>query len=230
MNMTRKLLALLLCLCAVLSLTGPALAAEPAPFFLSVRVEGGGESRVRAYEDNYPGNLYLSLSDLSRALSGTTKQFLFSHVGTDDSFTVTTGRPAAAAEGEPTVRERGGAVYLDLLRNRIFVDGGERRYYTYRRGGEHDLYMSLTDIQLVLDLTASWEEDGALLLDPSRPFEPDIHELAREEYFGAVNALVLGDADTGEILFNKEGNRSFPVASLSKLMSYLLLCEAAERM
>ena len=70
MNMTRKLLALLLCLCAVLSLTGPALAAEPAPFFLSVRVEGGGESRVRAYEDNYPGNLYLSLSDLSRALSG----------------------------------------------------------------------------------------------------------------------------------------------------------------
>ena len=229
MNMTRKLLALLLCLCAVLSLTGPALAAEPAPFFLSVRVEGGGESRVRAYEDNYPGNLYLSLSDLSRALSGTTKQFLFSHVGTDDSFTVTTGRPAAAAEGEPTVRERGGAVYLDLLRNRIFVDGGGRRYYTYRRGGEPDLYMSLTDIQLMLDLSAARPDGDTLVLDPGRPFAPDPETLEREGYFDAISAVVLGDADTGEILFYRDGRRPLPVASLSKLMSYLLLCEAAER-
>ncbi len=229
MKTMRRLLALLLCLCALLALSAPALAAEPAPFYLFVRVEGGGEGRVRAYEDSYPGNLYLSLSDLSRLLSGTSKQFHFSYVRADDSFAVSTGRPAAAAEGAAAVRERGGAVYLDLTRSRLFVDGSERRYYTYCRESEHDLYMSLTDIQLMLDLTAMCPDENSLLLDPDRPFAPDPRTLVRAGFFDAVGAVVLGDADTGEILFCRNGFREMPIASLSKLMSYLLLCEAAER-
>ena len=229
MKTMRRLLALLLCLCALLALSAPAFAAEPAPFYLPVRIEGGGESRVRAYEDTYPGNLYLSLSDLSRALSGTTKQFHFSYNRSDDSFAVSTGRAPAAAEGTPNVRPRGGAVYLDFTRSRIFVDGGERRYYTYRRDSENDLYMSLTDVQLMLDLTAARPDEDSLVLDPNRPFAPDPKELVREGFFDAVSAVVLGDADTGEILFCRNGFRALPIASLSKLMSYLLLCEAAER-
>ena len=229
MKTMRRLIALLLCLCALLALSAPTLAAEPAPFYLTVRIEGGGQSRVRAYEDSYPGNLYLSLSDLSRALSGTAKQFHFSYARADDSFAVTTGRPAAAAEGTPAVRERAGAVYLDFTRSRLFVDGGERRYYTYRRESEHDLYMSLTDVQLMLDFTAMCPDENSLVLDPNRPFEPDPKTLARAGFFDAVGAVVLGDADTGEILFCRNGFREMPIASLSKLMSYLLLCEAADR-
>lgn len=229
MKTMRRLLALLLCLCALLTLSAPALAAEPAPFRLSVSVEGGGESLVRAYENNYPGNLYLSLSDLSRALSGTTKQFQFSYNRSDDSFVVAMGRAPSSAEGTDSVRARGGAADLDLTRSRLFVDGGERRYYTYRRDGDHDLYMSLTDVQLMLDLTASRPDWDTLVLDPNVPFAPDPRELASEGYFDAVSAVVLGDADTGEILFCRNGFRALPIASLSKLMSYLLLCEAAER-
>ena len=59
--------------------------------------------------------------------------------------------------------------YLDFSRSRFYCNGTERRYYTYR-DGNRDLYMSLTDIQLVLDLTASWEEDGALLLNGKKIF------------------------------------------------------------
>ena len=110
MKISRRLLALLLCLCALLSLSGAAFAAEPAPFYLNVFVEGAGECRVRAYEESYPGNLYLSLSDLSQALNGTTKQFLFGYSKADDTFAVATGRPAGAPESDVIVRERGDAV------------------------------------------------------------------------------------------------------------------------
>ena len=229
MKTIRRLLALLLCLCALLAPGAPALAAAPTPFSLPVRVEGGADSRVRAFEESYPGNLYLSLTDLSRSLSGTAKQFHFSYNRADDSFAVTTGRPAAPAEGSPAVRERGGAVYLDLTRSRIYVDGGERRYYSYRRDGEQDLYMSLTDVQLMLDLTAMRPDGYMLVLDPARPFRPDPEALEQAGYFDAISAVVLGDANTGEILFYRDGRRALPIASLSKLMSYLLLCEAAER-
>ena len=228
MKTIRRLLALLLCLCALLSLTGTAFAAEPAPFYLSVRVEGGRDCRVRAYEETYPGNLYLSLSDLSQALSGTTKQFLFGYSSADDSFTVTTGRPAGSPETDVIVRERGDAVDLPFTRSRLFIDGAERRYYSIRRDSSKDLYLSLTDVQLALDLTAGYE-DGILVLDPGRPFKPDPKELVNAGYFDAISAVILGDADSGEILFYRDGHRRLPIASLSKLMSYLLICEAAER-
>ncbi len=229
MRSMRRVLALLLCLCALLALTGVSSAAGPDPFYLTVRVEGGGSARVRAYEESYPGNLYLSLSDLSQALNGTAKQFLFAYKQADDSFSVTTNHAAGAPEESPISRARGDVVYLDFTRSRLYVDGGERRYYTYRRESSKDLYMSLTDVQLMLDLTAERASDDELLLDPSRPFKPDLKLLEREGYFDAVSAVILGDADTGDIIFGRDSRRALPIASLSKLMTYLLLCEAADR-
>ena len=229
MRSIRKLLALLLCLAALLSFSGTAFAAAPEPFRLTVLIEGGGGGSVRCYDEGYTGNLYISLSDLSVVLDDTQKQFLFSYKSTDDSFSVTTGRPAAAAEDATGTRARSGAVDLELERNCIFVDGGERRYYTYRRGSAKDLYMSLTDVQLMLDLTAERPDGNTLVLDPARPFRPEPRELEREGYFDAINAVVLGDADSGEIIFWRDYRRALPIASLSKLMSYLLLCEAADR-
>ena len=229
MRAVRRLLALLLCLCALTELSGTARAAGPDPFYLFVCVEGVGDTRVRAYEDSYPGNLYLSLSDLSQALNGTARQFCFEYRASDKSFSVTTNHPAGAPEDSPITRARGGAVYLDFTRSRLYVDGGERRYYTYYRDSSKDLYMSLTDVQLLLDLSATLLENGTLLLEPRRPFKPDLKQLEEEGYFDEISAIVLADADTGEVLFYRDGRRALPIASLSKLMTYLLLCEAEER-
>ena len=186
-------------------------------------------TRVRAYEESYAGNFYLSLSDLSQALNGTSKQFHFAYKSSDDSFSVTTNRAAGDPEESPVTRARGSAVYLEFTRSRLYVDGGERRYYTYRRESSKDLYMSLTDVQLMLDLTAELLDGDTLLLDPGRPFKPDPQILMREGYFDAVSAVLLADADTGEILFARDALRPLPIASLSKLMTYLLLYEAQQR-
>ena len=183
---------------------------------------------MRAYEESYPGNVYLSLADLSQAMSGSHGQFRFEYIGSDNYFTIMTGKAPAAPLDRGAAGSRGSVVYLDYTRSRLYCDGIERRYYTYREGNR-DLYMSLTDIQLLLDMTASWDDSGVLVLDPDLPFAPELEDLEEAGYFDAIGAIVLGDADTGEILYYKDGRRALPIASLSKLMTYLLLCEAAER-
>ena len=228
MKTIKRAVAFLLCLTVVLIQPCAVSAAAQSPFAVVVQVLGGGGGTVRAYEEAYPDNLYLSLSDLSRALKGTSKQYCFEYHAADSYFSISTGKTPTTEEGLPATTARGNAADLDLTRSRLFIDGSERRYYTYRYENK-DLYMSLTDIQLILDLTATVTEDGTVILDPSEPFAPDIRQLKEEGFFDAVNGILLGDADTGEILFYKDAHRAWPIASLSKLMSYLLLCEAADR-
>ena len=228
MKRLKKPLALLLCLAALLALPCGALAAEPTPFAITVSVAGGGSRSVRVYEDSYPGNLYLSLNDLSQLLSGTSAQFRFEYVASGQYFSVTRGRSAVPTDANAAVGARLAPPELDLLPYNLYVDGAPRRYYTYRSGSS-DMYMSLTDVQLLLDLTADRPDGLNVVLDPGVPFAPDPKQLADEGFFDAINAVVIGDATTGEILFNRDGYRAFPIASVSKLMSYLLLCEAAER-
>ncbi len=228
MKRVRKLIALLLCLAALLALPCGVSAAEPTPFGVSVRVEGGGARTVRAFEDTYVGNLYLSLSDLSQLLSGTEARFRFEYNASGQYFSVTRGRDAGAEEPDRPIGPRLAPAELDLLPYNLYVDGTMRRYYTYRSGNK-DMYMCLTDIQLMLDLTAERPDRVNVVLDPSRPFAPDLDELREDGFFDAINAVVLGDAKTGEILFYRSGRLSFPIASVSKLMSWLLLSEAAER-
>ena len=61
--------------------------------------------------------------------------------------------------------------------------------------------MNLTDVQLMLDITADRADPG-IILKLSEPFLPDIHQLEKDGYFSMVNSVVLGDADTGELLFS----------------------------
>ncbi len=224
----RSLLAALLCVLMLLGAAASAAAAGPTPYLLEARV---GEITVslRAYSDSYEGNLYLSLSDLAQALRDTDKKFRVDYQagGADgELWKMTTGQ-AAPTDNSKKNTAKPGIAYLSLNRNRLFVDGGERRYYTYR-SDDRDLYLSLADVQLLLDLTARFDSNGVLRLDPNLPFAPDLYQLKREDYFGAFNAVLVGDADSGEILFSHNRAWRNPIASLSKLMSYLLIAEAVE--
>ncbi len=223
MRLPRRLLALLLCL---LLLTAPILAfADEPPYSVTLHI-GTGSILVRARTDSFENNVYLCLSDLSAALSSTDKQFRIDYASnpTDgEFFVITSGQPAALPSGA----QEGTSPIVDTLwpwRNRLFMDGRELKYYTHRSGNV--LYMNLTDIQLLFDLTIERCVDGSLRLYPDRPFTPDIAQLELEGFFDAINAVVLGDVNTGELLYSWQAERSYPIASLSKLMSYLLIAEA----
>ena len=111
-------------------------------------------------------------------------------------------------------------------RNRLFKDGVELKYYTHRSG--NILYMSLTDIQLLFDLTIECNIDGSLRIYPERPFAPDIYALEQEGFFDAFNCRGPRRRDTREMLYTWQDRRSVPIASLSKLMSYFLIAEAVQ--
>lgn len=227
MKLKRSLLALLL-MAALLLGCGAAAYADPSPFSLPVLV-GDRTHTVRAMQNEYAGNYYLSLTDLSAILSGTPRAFYFAYQNTaadGEFFTVTTGQNAGGQSGAGRATDNPWVSSFTPYRNRIFVDGLERRYYTYRDG--RDLYMSLTDVQLMLDLPAELEEEG-LRFYPEQHFSPDVPALDEQGYFECFNAVLLADANTNAILYARNASAPMPIASISKLMTYLLLAESAKR-
>ena len=219
--------ALLLCFALLLSCGGAAWA-DPAPFSMTLLIEDRSVT-VQAYQNEFANALYLSLSDLSAALRGTPAAFRFAYQKTAEDgefFPVTIGQDAQVGSNAGKATEMPWVSSLNLFRNRIFVNNLEHRYYTYRAG--KDLFMSLTDVQLMLDLPAELQE-GGLRLYPGQHFHPEVPLLDSQGYFDCFNAVLLGDADTGEILYARCDQSPVPIASISKLMTYLLLAEAVER-
>ncbi len=220
---------LLLALTAALLLgCGAAAFAEPSAFSLPLLI-GEKTVTVRAMLNEYPGNYYISLTDLSAVLDGTRCAFRFAYQNTPadgEFFTVNTRQSSGAWSGAGNATENPWVSSFVPFRNRIFVDGPEHRYYTYREG--RDLYMSLTDVQLMLDLQAEFTEEG-IRLYPDRPFRADLEELDELGYFDAFSAVLVADADTGEIFFSRNASDPVPIASISKLMTYLLLAEGIQR-
>ena len=234
MQLVKKLFSFLLCAVFFLSLSVSAFAASsPEPFELTLLIDGSDDTTVRAYQESYAGNLYLSLLDLSRALDGTAGQFRLEYgysAENGESFTVRKGQsPAPEAPGITRlhIAPSPGVNHLHLSRNRFYVEEQERKYYTYR-STDRDLYMSLLDVQLMLDISASYVSDSCIRLSPGTGFSVPMEELITQGYFDAFDSILLADADTGKALYSSAPNRIVPIASLSKLMSYLLLAEAME--
>ena len=228
-NNLRLPLCLFLCLILCLSLFPPVALAANEPYGLTVRV-GSADTRVRAYEGSYEGNTYLSLTDLACALSGTEKQYRFERVissSDGEYFTVTTGAAPSLPSGGDSAGAYAGTTGVSPYRNRLYVDGAERRYYTWNPQNG-DLYMSLTDLQLMLDLTIYREAGNVLSLEVGVPFQPDLEALKNSGFFDCIDAIYLADSATDEIFFRQNTLPAVPVASLSKLLSYLVLREGMD--
>ena len=202
------------------------------PFTLTLYV-GDSAFGVRAYHASYENNIYCSLADLSEALNGTEKQYSisFSRSTQDGEYhTIRTGEPFTEEDSgiTPMEYDQREDVWLVFKRNRLFVDGSDRKYYTCREGG-YDLFMNLVDIQLMLDLNIQKLSGDVFRVYTEKSFVPDFLALQAEGYFDALNGFVVGDADTGIMLCGSEMYTAAPVASISKLMTYLLAMEAIQR-
>ena len=202
--------------------------AEGEPYAIQF-VVNGSQRAVRAYDASYEGNVYLSLVDLAAALSGTEKQFRFERIvsSTDgEYFSITTGQAPVLGSGAGGYPGQTAPVVLSPFRHRLLVNNEDRKYYTHNPQNG-DLYMSLIDVQLMLDMTI--EKSGNVLTAyPDRPFAPDARVLRDAGYFDNISSVYLADAKSGEVLFLWNGYSTLPVASISKLLSYYVLKEAID--
>lgn len=224
----KKRIATMLLLPLMLLCLLPVRSYAEAPYAITVNVNGSLRA-VRAVDNWYAGDTYLSLTDLAVALSGTFKQFRFERVlsSTDgEYFNITTGQGPSLGSGADGAPAAAAPIVLNPVRNRLFVDGEDRKYYTHNPQNG-DLYMSLTDVQLMLDMPME-KSGGSLIAQPGHSFVPDVKVLRDEGYFGSIDSVYLADATSGEVLFLWNGYSDAPVASLSKILSYLVLKEAMD--
>ena len=85
--------------------------------------------------------------------------------------------------------------------------------------------MNIVDIQLMLDMPIE-KENGMWALRTDRPFQTDLESLRQSGFFDGLNSVLLADADSGEVLFQLKPDEVLPIASLTKLLSYVVLKDA----
>ena len=198
--------------------------------YLTFSIDGESTFSIPAYEMNYVNNVYLSLRELSKSLSGTSKQFLF-YNNADGAFQIVTGMPYDASlepvieteegENETAEYQRPEVTYLAEGAYWTQKDGSDVVYYTYADWTIEDLYMSLLDTAMMLDLDIQYE-NGVYNINLDGHFSADLEELKEKGYFDYLHSALLGDATTGEILFSSNGDEAVPIASTTKLMTYFI--------
>ena len=194
-------------------------------------VNGGTSRVVKTIHYKYENNRYLSMRDLAAAMSGTEKTFELAVA--DTSMTITTGIPyqAAGGENEPFVIPEDVTDYAVTTRalrlNTITIDERNVRYHTLigKNGADiNDCYMSLTDVAMMLDLDLTLDVQG-LHLNTSGHFRMDMDVLKAQGFFYEVHSALVGDATTEEIYASYEEDLSVPIASTTKLMTYLCVMD-----
>ncbi|MCQ2558305.1 MAG: serine hydrolase [Oscillospiraceae bacterium] len=234
MKFAKRILPLLLCFVLILPLGMQAFADDYAvarPYKVTLTVNGK-ETRVRAYDFEYTNNVYISLKGLSSALNGTSKKFFLQMTSTKEDgtyFTIARGKTGlAASDAQDLVNnDKRKAEYMNIKRNRLFDGRNETRYYTLF--SENDLYMNLIDIMLVFDLKANYLDENSIELFPDQPLDYCPEDLEESGFLHPFTGVLIGDADTGKILYSYRGVTPTAIASTTKLMTYLLVAEAMER-
>ena len=200
---------------------------------LALCVDGGEDRTVRTLHYMYKNNRYVSLRDVAAALSGTAKHFDVSFGG--ELFTITTDRDYTPAGGEneafPELTSSGAPYSYStrpLALNPIQIDGRELRYMSFlglNSASRQDCFISVTDLAMQLDFNMELS-DGIMLLDTSRGYRIDLETLLDEGFYGEIHSALVGLADTGTVYAAWEPELSVPIASTSKLMSFLVAMDA----
>ena len=197
---------------------------------LNVKVEGAGDFNAKTIHFNYPDNRYISLRDMAVALSGTSAAYNVSI--TKNGITMTTGASykPIGSENKQFDSMRKGVKDPEYIRKRngFAINGYNTHYYTFIYpidDNSYDCYMYLTDLALILGVDMHYE-NGSLVVNPNKEIDLDPRKLEESRFFYCANAALVGDATTGDVYYAFEGDASAPMASTTKLMTYLVAMDA----
>lgn len=210
------------------SMSGMAFAGDQLdPADMKVTVDTKEAVTVKGYNASYTYNTYLSLRDVAKALSGTSKQFALTYDEEGGAYAIETGKEYAAVGGEnqPGNGEVGN---VSFQMAKMTIDGRTVKYYGYKTGDNNDFYIKIVDLSLVLDIDAEYTAQDALKFNTEKSFVADLDQLDQDGYFSFLHGSVLGNADTRKILYSSKKDNKAAIASTTKLMTYLLVMEAVD--
>ena len=115
-----------------------------------------------------------------------------------------------------------------LAANPISLNLDEKKYYTIVTSvnGKSDCFIQICDLCLLMDINAEINNSSIIIDSYERmnALEPAV--LEAYGYFQGINSVLVGDATTGKIIYGYDIEKAYPIASTTKLMTYLITANA----
>lgn len=195
-----------------------------------ISVDGKEAQVVHAVDCEYKNNVYLSLKDMAQLLKGSSAAINVEV--SSDEITVTSGD----AQEERTLsgwqeEERSAFTAKETATNSFTFNGSARKYFNLRAAYQEGVDCFLRPVNLCMMLDINIEDDGedSYKIDTGSILRVSPQDLEQKGYFDEVNAALVGDASTGQIYYEYNGKEPLPIASTTKLMTYLLTQDAISR-
>lgn len=203
-------------------------AATLMPENIKISVDGGEPATVRAINASYDNNVYISLRDTAILFASSSCPFNLDITG--GSTAIMTGQAYSdeyehSGFSEEELKQYPGN---EPAGSAILVDENERRYFTLTTqiGDYYDCFISPMDLAMILDTGMELNENGSIAIDTSKSFDINPALMESYGYFDGFNTVVVGDATTGEVFYGYDHEKAYPIASTTKLMTYLLTMDA----
>ncbi|MBR6485970.1 MAG: D-alanyl-D-alanine carboxypeptidase [Lachnospiraceae bacterium] len=197
------------------------------PDNLQMTVDGERSGTVRAINASYLNNCYISLRDAAVLLSGTSCQFNVDITG--GTIAIKTGEGYSDEYSHSGFSEEALSQYsgADPATNPLTVNEEEKRYFTMlvNLGDHFDCFISPMVLAMILDVGFDMDENG-IIVNTSEGFNINPAKMESYGFFDGVNSVIAGDATTGEIFYGHNPDEAQPIASTTKLMTYLLTMDA----
>ncbi len=191
------------------------------------QTDTGASCDIKTLDYGYDYNTYVSLRDMAMLLKDTDKAFSLEISGNTISLEPGNAYVPVGVENLPW--EDSENPDISLRRNELKVKGQTVFYYTLLMklpSGDYDCFMMAADMAMILDVNISVPAEGTLRIHTQEPFRISPSALEQAGYFYGVNSVLVGDATTGELYYRYQSDLPYPIASTTKLMTYLLTMDA----
>lgn len=199
---------------------------------VKVYVDGTGYE-IRALNQDYDNNVYLSMNDMSVAMANTSKAFALDWTVDEGNTVAVLTKGNGNSEGElpgAADEEEDNHVNYSRKRMKVCIEDSEYNIYVIpvNEKDEKDCYVNLGEFALAMniDVENPDDTDGVVYINTKSEFDFDKLDLDQIGVAFMADSILVGDATTGEIYYASNEDETVAIASTSKLMTYLLIKEA----
>ena len=195
-----------------------------------ISVNGGETKTVRAVDCEYRNNLFVSLWDMAALLSGTDAAFSAASVEKEIALTLG-GTPEGRNLGGWQEDEKEAFFAKESANNSLTLNGEIRKYSTLRAdyGKGIDCFIRPVSLCMMLGMDIEDVSEDTYAIKTGTILKVSPQKLEQDGFFNEINSVLVGDATTGEIYYEFNGQQPLPIASTTKLMTYILTEEAVSK-